>query len=90
MSENEWVTLLEVYDRLEAEILKEALEAQEIPAELFQEGISHYIYPVGGPLGRIEIRVPNSRLEEARSWLEAYNKDELRNNDAGNVEPKNI
>lgn len=88
MSENEWVTLLEVYDRLEAEILKEALEAQGIPAELFQEGVSHYIYPVGGPLGRIEIRVPKILITDAQNWLEAYNRDELRSTDAGNVEPE--
>ena len=82
MSEPEWVALLEVFDRLEAEILKEALGAQGIPAQLFQEGLSHYLYPVGGPMGRIEVCVPNQRLQEALLWLKAYNSGDLR--DDGN------
>ncbi len=78
MHEKEWVTLMEVFDRLEAEILKEALEAQGIPAQLFQEGISHYLYPGRGPMGRIEVCVPRQRLQEASTWLDAYNNDDLR------------
>lgn len=77
MSENEWVLVMEVFDRLEAEILKEALEAQGIPAQLFQEGISHYLYPVSGPMGKIEVCVPSLKLQEAKEWLEAYNQGEL-------------
>jgi hypothetical protein len=86
MTENEWVALMEVFDRLEAEILKEALEAQGIPAQLFQEGISHYLYPVSGPMGRIEICVPSDKLEQASAWLEDYNNDDLRNDGAQEVD----
>ena len=89
MSENEWVALLEVFDRLEAEILKEAIEAQGIPAQLFQEGLSHYLYPVSGPMGRIELCVPNDKLQEARQWLEAYNSGELREDDSDQTTPEN-
>ena len=89
MSEKEWVALLEVFDRLEAEILKEALEAQGIPAQLFQEGLSHYLYPVGGPMGRIEICVPNQRFQEAQVWLEAYNNGQLRSDFPEPTEPDN-
>ena len=89
MSENEWVALLEVFDRLEAEILKEAIEAQGIPAQLFQEGLSHYPYPVSGPMGRIELCVPNDKLQEARQWLEAYNSGELREDDSDQTTPEN-
>ena len=89
MSENEWVALLEVFDRLEAEILKEAIEAQGIPAQLFQEGLSHYLYPVSGPMGRIELCVPNDKLQEARQWLEAYNSGELHEDDSDQTTPEN-
>ena len=68
MSDIHWATLLEVVDRLQAEIIKEALEAQDIPAEIFQEGAMHYAYTGG----RIEICVPNDRIEEARVWLTEY------------------
>jgi hypothetical protein len=89
MSENEWVFLMEVFDRLEAEILKEALEAQGIPAQLFQEGISHYLYPVSGPMGRIEVCVPSLRLQDAKEWLEAYDKGDLRDDNAEFGSPDN-
>ncbi len=78
MSEHEWITLLEVNDRIEAEIIKDALEAQGIPAEIFQEGITHFATPVTvGPLARVEICVPAERGDEARAWLEAYQSGEL-------------
>jgi hypothetical protein len=89
MSGNEWVLLMEVFDRLEAEIIKEALEAQGIPAQLFQEGISHYLYPGNGPMGRIEICVPDQRLQEATEWLEAYNSGELRDDNEELSNPDN-
>jgi hypothetical protein len=89
MSDNEWVMLMEVFDRLDAEILKEALDAQGIPAQLFQEGVSHYLYPVNGPMGRIEICVPSKRLQEAQSWLEAYNNNELGNDSTELLDPDN-
>ena len=80
MSDNEWVAILDVYDRLEAEILKEAMEAQDIPVQLFQEGISHYLYPVSGPIGRIQVCVPRTKLPDALIWLDSYKKDEIDSN----------
>ncbi len=77
-----WSTLLEVYDRLEAEIFKEALEADGIPSVLLHEGAGT-IYPTTfGQLAKVEICVPDERLKEAEAWLEAYNKGELRNDNA--------
>lgn len=87
MSGKEWVTLLEVNDRIEAEIIKDALEAQGIPAAFFQEGAAHFAYPVGvGPLSVAEICVPNDRLEEAEAWLEAYENGEFENIEANHEE----
>jgi len=47
MSRDGWSTLLEVYDRLEAEIIKEALEVEGIPATLFHESAGT-LYPTTG------------------------------------------
>jgi hypothetical protein len=78
MSETGWATLLEVNSRLEAEIIKEALEAQGIPAAIFQEGAMHYVYPVAiGPLASVEICVPKERLNEAQAWLTDYESGAL-------------
>jgi hypothetical protein len=86
MSKIEWETLLIVDDRIEAEILKGALEAQGILTEIFQEGAIRFGYPVNvGPLARVEICVPSNRLTEAQAWLEFYKKDELR--DEGHGDP---
>ncbi|RPH62460.1 MAG: hypothetical protein EHM81_02210 [Chloroflexi bacterium] len=80
MSDTGWATLLEVYDRLEAEIIKEALEAQGIPAEIFQEGAGHFAYPVNvGPLGKVEICVAEERFDEAEAWLQEYQDGNLEN-----------
>jgi len=80
MSESSWATLLEVNSRLEAEIMKEALEAQGIPAEIFQEGAMRYAYPVTvGPFSKVEICVPKERLKEAQGWLADYESGKLEN-----------
>jgi hypothetical protein len=90
MPNREWTTLLEVYDRLEAEIIKDALEAQDIPAEFFQEGVVHFGYPVTvGPMSKVEICVPSDRLGEAEAWLAAYNDGTLEDNDAEHNDPGN-
>jgi hypothetical protein len=78
MSKTGWATLLQVNSRLEAEILKEALEAQGIPAAIFQEGAMHYVYPVAiGPLASVELCVPKERLGEAQAWLADYESGAL-------------
>lgn len=85
MTEKEWVTLLQVNDRIEAEIVKDALEAQGIPAAYFQEGAVQFGYPVSvGPMSKVEICVPNDHLEEAKAWLQAYENGELETMEANN------
>jgi len=73
MTEISWATLLETSDRIQAEIIKEALEAQDILAEIFQEGAMHYAYPGG----KIEVCVPKDRIDEAKAWLADYQNGEL-------------
>lgn len=68
----EVVTLMEVFDRLEAEIIKEALEAKGINATLFQESVGS-LYPGSfGVMNKVEICVPEEQLELAKRWLEEY------------------
>lgn len=90
MSEREWVTLLEVDDRLEAEIIKDALVAQGVEAEFFQEGIVHFGYPVTvGEMATIEICVPNDQLEQAQAWLADYESGKLEQVDDNDAEHGN-
>jgi hypothetical protein len=83
MDEMKWELLLDVYDRLEAEMIKSALEAEGISAELFQEGAGRWAYPTTiGPLGHVQIFVPKDKAEEARQWLDAYQKGSLENKES--------
>lgn len=75
MSEPRWTTLLEPAHRMEAEIVKEALEAQGFPAQIFQDGFTHTYF--GNLGGKIEICVPSNRLEEAQIWLAQYQEGQL-------------
>jgi hypothetical protein len=80
MSKIEWKTLLEVYERSEAEVIKSALEAQGIHAELFQEGAGSLYRVNVGVLGRVEICVTPGDLPAAQAWLESYQNHQLENN----------
>lgn len=65
--------LAEVFGRLEAELIESLLEAEGIDVELVQESVGHTIYPVTvDGLGRVQIFVPKSKIQEAREWLKAY------------------
>jgi hypothetical protein len=65
--------LTEVFGRLEAELIESLLEAQGIDTELVQESVGHSIYPVAvDGLGRVQIFVPKTQLEEAHGWLKKY------------------
>ena len=74
MSNTSWATLLEVGTRTEAEMLKEALEAQGVPVEIFQEAI-HSLFP--GALAKVTVCVPSDRLKEARAMLDDAGNGEL-------------
>lgn len=66
--------LTEVYNRIEAEMIRSALEAEGIPTMLSGEAAGN-LYPVAfGELARIEILVAASHIEEARQWLAEYER----------------
>jgi hypothetical protein len=67
-----WVSLDTVQGRLEAEIIRGMLEAQEIEVHLSQESTAA-IYGLGvGPMAAVEIFVREPQLVESRSLLHQY------------------
>jgi len=68
-----WALLTKVYDRIEAEMMKSALEALEISVELAQESVGGTIPVSFGKFAEVQVFVPNSQLKEAKEWLENYN-----------------
>jgi hypothetical protein len=77
MSKLEWKTLLEVYDRTEAEIIKMSLKTRGIQAELFQEGAGSLYRVNVGVLGRVEICVTPDDLPAAQAWLDGCQSNRL-------------
>lgn len=84
---DEWVSLEKVQGRLEAEIIRGMLEAQEIEVQLSQESTAA-IYGLGvGPMAEVEIFVRAGQLDEAGSLLQRYYdgslEDDSSDDDAG-------
>ncbi len=67
-----WALLTKIYDRIEAEMVKSALGALDIPVELIQEGAGESIPLSFGKLAEIQVFVPKQKLPEAKSWLRRY------------------
>ncbi len=74
MSEMTWELLTKVYDRIEAEMIKSALEALEISAELAQESVGGTIPVSFGKFAEVQIFVPKDKLGEAQEWLKSYDE----------------
>ena len=67
-----WQLLTKVYDRIEAEMIKAALEALEISAELAQESVGGTMPVSFGKFAEVQIFVPKEKYEEASEWLKNY------------------
>lgn len=75
MSPMQYAKLTEIYGRLEAELIENYLESNDIDAELFQEAVGNSIYPttVDG-LAKVQIFVEKEKLAEAKQLLERFNE----------------
>lgn len=72
--ELKYALLVEVYGRMEAELIKSYLEAHEIDVQLFQESIGQNIYPTTiDMLGYVQIFVEKDKIDFARELLKDLN-----------------
>jgi hypothetical protein len=70
MDKLKYALLVEVYGRMEAELIKSYLEAHEIDVVLFQESIGQNIYPTTiDMLGNVQVFVEKDKMEEAATLL---------------------
>jgi hypothetical protein len=69
MEETNWVAIERVPGDLQSEILRGLLEAQGIPVLLSQEGAGRAIGLSVGPLGEVEILVPEPYRQQALQVL---------------------
>jgi len=72
MEEMKWEKLVDIYGRLEADMVKSYLEAAGVQVELFQEAIGQLIPTNFDEFGRVQLFVPKDKLEEARKLYEDY------------------
>ena len=78
MNEMTWTLLTKVYSRIEAEMVKAALEALDIPVELAQEGAGHWAIPLSfGDFAEVQVFVPKDKFDDAGEWLKGYDNDEM-------------
>jgi hypothetical protein len=73
----EYILLVSVSGKLEAEIIHGMLQAYDIDAVMSHEAAAS-IYGLGvGPTAEVDILVPGDRLDEAKQLLDDYQHDRL-------------
>lgn len=72
MSEVKWEVVVEVPGGLRVEILRNMLEARGITVFLNQEGAGRAVGLTVGPLGDVQVMVPDYQSQEARQIIDDY------------------
>jgi len=75
---NEWVEVLFTYDEIEAEIVRDLLEAEGIQVVVQSLKISPYPVSIGR-MGEIRLMVRDEELEKAREVLSVMEKGKEKN-----------
>ncbi len=70
MDDLKYDLLIEVLGSMEAELVKSYLESQDISVKLFEESLTHTLYP--NMFGRVQVFVEKENIELARKLLEEY------------------
>jgi hypothetical protein len=72
MTEEKWEVVTTVSGSMQADILRTLLESRDIEVFLNQEGAGR-VYGINvGPLGEVQILVPESQSQEAQQILNDY------------------
>jgi hypothetical protein len=74
MGEDHWEPVYEAYGQLEAEMVRGLLEAQGIMVFLSQEGAGHAFALTVGPMGLVQVLVPESQIDLALEIIQSYKK----------------
>jgi hypothetical protein len=72
MSKQNWVLVASIQAEVQAELLRGLLEAQEIPVLLSREGAGRALGLSVGPLGEVNILVPDKFQAEAKKIIVQY------------------
>jgi hypothetical protein len=72
MSEEKWELIIEVSGELQADLLRNLLEIQGIKVFLNQEGAGRAYGLTVGPMGQVQVLVPEHQSREAHQIVEDY------------------
>ena len=72
MSEEKWELITNVSGELQADLLRNLLEAQGIKVFLNQEGAGRAYGLTVGPMGEVQVLVPENQSQEARQIIDDY------------------
>ena len=72
MSEDKWELVTEVSGELQANLLRNLLEAQGIKVFLNQEGAGKAYGLTVGPMGQVQVLVPEKEFQKARQIVDEY------------------
>lgn len=86
MSEDKWELVIEVSGEFQANLLRNLLEAQGIKVFLNQEGAGKAYGLTVGPLGQVQILVPEHQSQEARQIVDDYYAGKFETNEELNPE----
>ena len=73
MSDEKWEVVAEVPGELQAGLVRNLLESQGIKVFLNQEGAGRAVGLSMGPMGEVQVLVPESQIEEAGKIVDDYN-----------------
>jgi hypothetical protein len=72
MTDHKWELITTASGELQADIIRNLLEAQEIKVFLSQEGAGRAVGLTLGPMGEVQVLVPENQSEAARQIVEDY------------------
>jgi hypothetical protein len=72
MTEVKWELITTVSGELQADILRNLLEVQGIKVFLSQEGAGRAVGLTMGPMGEVQVLVPENQSEAARQIVDDY------------------
>jgi hypothetical protein len=72
MSDEKWEVVIEVSGELQGDLLRNLLEAQGIKVFLNQEGAGKAVGLTVGPLGGVQVLVPENQSQQARQIVDDY------------------
>jgi hypothetical protein len=77
---NNYVTVYIANGQLDAEMVQRFLEAAGIPAMISQESIGRVFGMTSGPLGEVNVLVPEEKTDEALELLASMERGDFINN----------